>query len=331
MKNLKVEYNTKIKELIFEADKFFAECHATTVLTFDNQDVLTAWFGGTKEKNPDVSIWLARRVADRWCDPVKIADKEDVPCWNPVLFKEKNRVWLYYKVGPDCKDWYTMYMTSDDEGHTWSQPKELVKNDIGGRGPVKNKSIVVSNGCWLAPASNEQGNRWDSFVDISKDQGSTWGKSNVISLKHSEQESKEGVIQPSLWESELGHIHMLLRSNKGYIYRSDSYDFGQNWCDPYATVLPNNNSGLDVTKLENGALVLAYNPTEKNWGKRTPISLSVSVDNGDTWSEPYNLEYTIEGEYSYPAIIAKGNEVFLTYTWNRKRVAFWNIDIQINT
>ncbi len=31
----------------------------------------------------------------------------------------------------------TEYVYSDDEGKTWSSPKELVKGDIGGRGPVK--------------------------------------------------------------------------------------------------------------------------------------------------------------------------------------------------
>lgn len=35
-----------------------------------------------------------------------------------------------------------------------------------------------------------------------------------------------GVIQPTLWADDENHIHMLLRSTEGKIYRSDSADGG---------------------------------------------------------------------------------------------------------
>jgi predicted neuraminidase len=63
-----------------------------------------------------------------------------------------------------------------DHGTTWSEPKELIAGDHGGRGPVKNKNIVLADGTWLAPASLEGpkpgGKRrvWRAFVDISHDQ-----------------------------------------------------------------------------------------------------------------------------------------------------------------
>lgn len=61
-----------------------------------------------------------------------------------------------------------------------------------------------------------------------------------------------GVIQPTLWESSPGTVHMLLRSTEGSIYRSDSTDGGVSWCPPYDTGLPNNNSGIDLDRLPNG-------------------------------------------------------------------------------
>ncbi len=42
----------------------------------------------------------------------------------------------------------------------------------------------------------------------------------------------DGVIQPTLWESSPGHIHMLLRSTRGAIFRSDSIDYGATVCCP---------------------------------------------------------------------------------------------------
>ena len=43
-----------------------------------------------------------------------------------------------------------------------------------------------------------------------------------------------------------GHVHAMMRSTRGKIYRSDSTDYGRSWCPAYATTLPNNNSGIDV-------------------------------------------------------------------------------------
>src|SRR3546814_13002149 len=59
----------------------------------------------------------------------------------------------------------------------------------------------------------------------------------------------EGVIQPALWESAPGKVHMLLRSSAGVICRSDSEDYGKTWSPVYKTDLPNPNSGIDATKL----------------------------------------------------------------------------------
>ena len=52
---------------------------------------------------------------------------------------------------------------------------------------------------------------WRAFVDISHDQGVTWKKSAELTPD----EAGWGVIQPTLWESQPGHVHMLLRSSRG--------------------------------------------------------------------------------------------------------------------
>ena len=32
------------------------------------------WFGGTKERNPDVEIWMSRRVNNKWTKPLSVAN-----------------------------------------------------------------------------------------------------------------------------------------------------------------------------------------------------------------------------------------------------------------
>ena len=60
---------------------------------------------------------------------------------------------------------------------------------------------------------------------------------------------------------------MLVRSSNARIYRSDSKDYGKSWCPLYPTDMPNNNSGIDLIKLPDGALVLAYNPVGGDAGR----------------------------------------------------------------
>jgi predicted neuraminidase len=317
-------------------------CHASTVLPLPNGDVLAAWFGGTHEGENDVAVWVSRREDGEWTSPASIAHVGQ-PHWNPVLqLLPDGRVRLYYKVGAVIADWRTMVCHSADGGKTWTVPRELVAGDCsGGRGPVRSKVITLDTGRMLAPCSTERG-EWMAYADISDD-GESWHRTAPIripdltvdssrTVEHSDIAVSEqsfygrGVIQPTLWQSAPGKVHMLLRSTEGHIYRSDSSDNGDTWCGAYATALPNNNSGIDLDRLPNGRLVLACNPVASNWGARSPMRLLVSEDNGISWSTLLDLD-SGEGEFAYPAVVAQGNTLHVTYTWKRQNIAYWRIEI----
>jgi predicted neuraminidase len=305
-------------------DAPFAQCHASTLVHTRSGEFIVAWFGGTQEKHDDVGIWLSKGKPDNWSTPVEVAKIREDAHWNPVLFRSSaDTIVLYFKVGKTIDNWETWYKLSSDEGETWTEAKELVPGDKGGRGPVRNKPIILSNGTWLAPASNENKEVWNAFVDRSEDQGKTWTASPFFPLNR-DSIPEEGVIQPALWESSPGNVHAVLRSSAGVICRTDSKDYGATWSPIYKTDLPNPNSGIDLTQTESGTLVLAYNRDSKNWGARTPISLATSNDNGKTWPVSIDIETGLEGdEFSYPSVISFGDSVAVTYTWKRKRVAFW--------
>ena len=309
---------------VFEPGQPFAQCHASTVLHIRNGNFLVAWFGGTHEKHNDVGIWLSKGKPGQWSAPVEVAKIREDAHWNPVLFRAGDGdIILYFKVGKTIDHWETWYKRSSDGGETWGEAQELVSGDKGGRGPVRNKPIILSNGTWLAPSSNELKGVWNAFVDRSDDQGKTWSASPFLSVNR-DSIKEEGVIQPALWESANGNVHMLLRSSTGVICRSDSKDFGKTWSPVYKTTLPNPNSGIDVTRLDDGTLVLAYNPDDKNWGERNPMTLAVSNDNGATWPVTMDIEKGTKGdEFSYPSIIHFGDSVAVTYTWKRQQIAFW--------
>ncbi|PZT52292.1 sialidase family protein [Paenibacillus silvae] len=331
------------KQYVFREGLPFQSSHGSTVAVLPTGVVIVAWFAGLHEKSSDTAIWMAiQEQGGSWSTPHKVADEEGVAHWNPVLYAQGSSLVLFYKVGHEITHWHTRFIRSEDGGQTWTAARELVSGDMGGRGPVRNHPVQLASGTILAPASIERldpempGKQvWEAFVDISMDEGRTWTKSASVPMNLSvyvgaEHWFAKGLIQPALWSaSDAEHVHMLLRSTEGWIYRSDSADGGRTWCEAYPTELPNNNSGIDVTRLESGLLALVYNPISgySTESPRTPLVVAFSNDNGETWGHEWVLEDE-PGEYSYPSIGSQGQSLYITYTWKRDRVAFWKLNVQ---
>src|SRR6478672_5280368 len=116
-------------EFVFETAPF-ASAHASTIVE-TKDGLVTAWFGGTREGAADVGIWLSRRAGGAWTPPIEAAtgtqpDGARYPCWNPVLFFDRDRtLMLFYKVGPSPQAWWGMMRTLRDGARTWSDARRL--------------------------------------------------------------------------------------------------------------------------------------------------------------------------------------------------------------
>lgn len=291
----------------------FLSCHASTLVEVDGGDILSAWFGGTREGNPDVGIWTSRRSDGKWSEPVEVAQEPEVACYNPVLFRNPDgEVWLSYKFGPSPQTWTGALRTSPDEGRTWSPVRYL---PAGLYGPIKNKPLILSDGTILAGTSVESHRAWTCWVERSEDNGKTWTRHGPIVRPG----VARGIIQPTLVPLADGRIRMFVRSTRriGRICYADSSDEGRTWTEARPTNLPNPNAGIDAVALKDGRIVLVYNHSERG---RSPLNVAVSKDGGDTWNSFLRLE-SEPGEYSYPAVIqtSDGN-IHTTYTWRRKRI-----------
>ena len=320
------------REFVFEEGRFFRSCHAVTLLPVAG-GLLAAWFAGSYESCEDTAIWGAIRGESGWSEPKVLAKFDASPHWNPVLFRLTERhIMLFFKVGFEIPKWKTFVAESHDEGATWSPPREMVPDDLsGGRGPAKNKPLRLANGDILAPGSTECHGRWKAFVDCSKDNGVTWQRSDDIC------DGSLQIIQPALWESSPGEISMLLRSQNGFAARAESHDHGVTWTPPRLCTLPNNNSGLDVIWLaDRKILLVACNPVSQ-MGKRSPLALIGSGDNGQSWRQLLVLEdenvlagdcrKLTGGEFSYPAIIRDGDMIWMGYTWHRRKIAMRSLSL----
>ncbi|MBL7970595.1 MAG: exo-alpha-sialidase [Prolixibacteraceae bacterium] len=299
----------------------FRECHASTIIELKDGSLLSAWFAGTEEGNDDVGIWTAFKKEGLWSAPTEIlngvvSDSLRYPCWNPVLFRAaENVLSLYYKVGPNPRDWWGMVVHSTDEGQTWSAPEKLPEGILG---PIKNKPVVLPSGVILSPSSIETNDdQWHSHIERSADGGKTWEKISI------DPENPAKVIQPTLLLYPEGKIQALLRSNQNYIMESWSADEGKTW-SPMATIpVLNPNSGIDAVTLQSGLQVLIYNPMEsgKEWvNGRNKLNAAVSAD-GKNWQDVAVLEDQPSGEFSYPSVIQTSDQaVHVVYTSKRKSI-----------
>lgn len=319
--NLKI--NVKVEEFIY-TDASFPQSHASTIAETD-EGLIAAWFGGTHEKHPDVSIYSSSLIDGQWSSPKKIADgvindSLRYPCWNPVMYKVPDgKLMLFYKVGPTVEDWWGMVKTSTDDGKTWTEAKRLPDGLLG---PIKNKPVLIEDSILISPSSTEQVNGdWRVHFEISKNFGDTWRMVGPIG-----KESNYDIIQPSILYYEDGKLQMLARSKHDYVMSSWSYDKGNTWSEPEPTVLPNPNSGTDAVTLNNGMQLIVYNNDKREEGKgggpRTSLVIAVSEDGVD-WKNVHTLEDTTPGEFSYPAVIqGSDGDIHITYTYNRDTIKY---------
>jgi len=312
------------------------DSHASTLVELKGGDLIAAWFTGSHEGAPDVTIRGARFTHGAWSAPVELAHADRVACWNPVLFHTADgRLWLYYKHGISPRTWTGARKWSDDEGQTWSTEEPLPDGILG---PIKNKPLVLSDGTIVAGSSVENG-QWTVWIERSADGGKTWTKFGPVSSPesidlppdgakvasippetHPMFRTVVGIIQPTIVQLEGAHLRFYARSKSktARIAASDSFDAGKTWAQAHFIDLPNPSSGIDAVRLRDGRIILAFNDSDR---RRTPLNLAVSRD-----GEHFNVFKTLEdapGEYSYPAIVQAANgDLLLTYSWRRETIKF---------
>jgi predicted neuraminidase len=303
------------------------QCHASTIVETPG-GLVAAWFGGTREGNPDVGIWMSRQRNGKWSVPVEVAngaETEDprVNTLNPVLFQvPKGPLLLFYKTGK----WWAYVKRSTDEGATWSKPERLYN---GLYGPIKNKPVLLADGSILSPASVEipspKGRCWRVHFERSTNGGKTWELIGPVNEGHEIQ-----AIQPSILFHPNNRLQALGRTQQGRMFEIWSDDGGLTWGQMSLMDLPNNNSGTDAVTLRDGRHLLVYNHVGNRAGQtkgdRSPLNVAISKD-GKVWEAALVLESTPRQEMSYPAVIQSSDGlVHITYTYRRMNIRHVVVD-----
>jgi predicted neuraminidase len=175
---------------------------------------------------------------------------------------------------------------------------------------TKNKGVLIDNRRLIVPLYSDGFSF--SLMAITDDDGRTW--------RFSEPLVGAGNIQPSIARRADGTLVAYMRDNgpaPQRLHVSTSRDQGLTWSPVRDSELPNPGSGADIVTLRNGHWVLAYNDTEEG---RHSLALSLSTDEGRTWSHTRHLESGPPGQSpsaAYPSIIqgADGN-IHVVYSYH---------------
>ena len=324
-------------------------CHGPGMVELPNGDLLCCWFAGTFEGDADIHIVCARlpKGADKWEEPVNVSGDPTRSEQNPSLFLGPDgAVWCMYTAQLDRipgKD--NMQYTSQvrcqkswDGGKTWGDYETIFPEEgTFSRQPIQ----ILKNGRWIYGnwicTDAVDGLAGDpSAFRISDDQGKTW---RMVMMPKS-----NGRVHATVVELDDGHLVAFMRSREAdFIYRSESYDWGDTWSEPKPTVLPNNNSSISAIRTQSGRIAIAYNPTcvsedmrsKCAWpGLRCPVAVALSEDGGLTFpmirwmerGEGYigDENKTNNKQYEYPYIMQSADgRLHLTYAaFTRKAVKY---------
>jgi len=181
------------------------------------------------------------------------------------------------------------------DGAAWSDPVSVP----GGHSNVSvRQGIALSNGDWLFPVYWQvSGNTWEMTLEtfnatkhfhsgalISDNQGENFQLCGDLRPGGEPAVPLNRLWEPNCVEAEPGHVIMLMRaSGTGFLYRSDSFDYGRTWTSPAATDIPSPGTKLSLAKIGD-RIVLAHNPNPTDgWDYRTDLSVWVSDDSMETW------------------------------------------------
>ncbi len=230
----------------------------------------------------------------------------------------------------DCRPYLRI---STDEAKTWSEPT-LCTEPMGYFVVNNDRVIQLSSGRLVIPAARHclPGEKFVSRAQalcyLSDNDGKTWRQSETV--LDAPPQSKSGLQEPGVVELKDGRVMMLCRTDCGCQLRSYSKDGGTTWSPVEQTYILSPVSPASFKRIpQSGDLLLVWNNQanvpDNLKGKRTPLTVAVSRDNGQSWQHVGNIETNPDGWYCYTAIeFVKENWVLLGYCAGDKTVGGLN-------
>jgi len=273
------------------------------------------------------SAYLASRYSDdkgkTWSKEDQLVVKQEgkLNIMSVSLLRLQNgEIALFYLRINSEIDCIPMIRISNDEAKTWSEPAPCITDRQGYFVLNNNRVIQLKNGRLLFAVAMHQSPEQPEFSRIgrlwsyySDDNGRTWKSGREV-----QNPDKVVTQEPGLVELKNGDIYMFNRTDRGVQYVSFSKDKGETWSSVEPSTIKSPLSPASIARIPStGDLLMVWNnnggddPAIK--GRRTPLTVAISKDEGKTWERMKNIETDPDGWYCYIAIHFTGNDVLLGY------------------
>ncbi len=221
---------------------------------------------------------------------------------------------------------------SFDDGQTWTDNQMIYHGYCGAVMDAKQSSsghLIVPIE-YLVPDPG----RYLSTCAVSADGGESWELGEPIDIgQHGDH---AGAIEPVVVELEDGRIWMLIRTNLGHFLQAFSEDNGLTWSEPTPTQFTSPSAPCHIIRLDSGRLAMVWNNSSETSTavRRRALSMALSEDDGNNWTEPLECVRALEQEYpqtSYPFMSeSRPGEILVGFNhvmsgWQRVRAELFRI------
>jgi predicted neuraminidase len=310
--------------------------HSATSIELDNGNLLSMWYGGTREGHTDVALYSA--VFDRpkgvWGDHKNVLDRYDVAdslnryikkIGNPILIKHPQGPIVLIYVSVSLAGWATSNLNmavSYDEGQSWHDSKRLVTSPFLNISTlVKNDAVIYTDGTIGITAYHELKGEFSEMVRVNL---------NGDVVNQYRMTSGTNTIQPSVVVRSENDAIALIRDSSRDIQRvhlTETKDGGKSW-SPYEVLkVKNPNSAVyGFSDLKGRSWMVFNDSTRDTEHSRNNLALAVAENDIRNWKtvhyfENPELDVDLDAKYAYPWLTkSSNNEYQLFYTVNRKSI-----------
>jgi sialidase-1 len=240
---------------------------------------------------------------------------------------------LFYLRKESVTDCRPYLRTSGDEAQTWSAPVQIVPDAEADYYVVNNDRVVqLAGGRLIVPAARHR-RRLDApgFLPcgeavcyLSDDGGVTWQQGQPAPVGVRADGAPVMVQEPGVVSLRDGRLMMFCRTDAGSQYLAFSADEGLSWSSLRPSEIISPLSPASIKRIPStGDLLLVWNNhaeiSSELAGKRTPLTLAVSADEGAHWGRHRDLEDEPNGWYCYTAMAFTEDHMLLAYCAGDRR------------
>lgn len=260
------------------------------------QEFLTSPYAGEDGGPSQIVSAISHDGGLTWGDKRIIVpiDEGDISVFCPTLLRLQDGSILLSYVRYHCvevqQDSSYYIHKSYDDGLTFSEPVAVWERTSWC--PKSHAMKQLSCGRIVLANARLIANHSECAACYSDDNGATWTPSrNWIDLP------LRGAMEPALEELKDGRLLMIMRTQLGALFQTISHDKGETWSLGQTTGLRSPEAPPEMIRIpQTGDLLMIWNNSEydpgfgSHYGKRSPLTVAVSRDEGQTWGKPKDIE-----------------------------------------